>query len=222
MQVRIADLTLVAIDCRAHALTSFAIADTILQIEPANAMVWSDRPEAVPRGVSWIKCPEMSSLREVASVLWWDMPYFVNTTHFLLVQWDGWVLNSNRWCPEFLKYDYVGAPWWFQDELNVGNGGFSLRSVRLSKYLAEHFDEFPLREPEDYILCREYRPLLEQRGFCWAPEPLARRFAFERQEPIEATFGFHGHFNWPKILSDTKLSQRLALANDYVRKKPLF
>lgn len=184
MTLCLPDVTLIAIDCAAHSLTFRAIEDTLRQLEPANAIIWSDRAEAVPSGAKWVRCEPLRSLREVAIVLWWYVPRLVTTTHFLLVQWDGWVLDAGRWSPEFLEYDYVGAPWWFNDGLNVGNGGFSLRSVRLGRYLAANRHVFPiLGEPED-SLCRRYRPALERRGFRWAPDPLAARFAFERTTPL--------------------------------------
>lgn len=60
--------------------------------------------------------------------------------HFLIIQYDGFPINIDKWTNEFLKYDYIGAPWFFF--LNnfkiyphlVGNGGFSLRSFNLIKY----------------------------------------------------------------------------------------
>ena len=62
---------------------------------------------------------------------------YVETQHCLLVQWDGFVTNANAWRPDFLAFDYIGAPWpQFSDGRNVGNGGFSLRSRKLLKACA--------------------------------------------------------------------------------------
>ena len=56
----------------------------------------------------------------------------IHTSHVLLVQWDGYVVNQSAWTDEFLQYDYIGANWGFhRDAYRVGNGGFSLRSKRL-------------------------------------------------------------------------------------------
>lgn len=47
--------------------------------------------------------------------------------HFLTINWDGFIINPQSWTNEFLKYDYIGAPWpWFNHK--VGNGGFCLKS----------------------------------------------------------------------------------------------
>lgn len=44
---------------------------------------------------------------------------YIETPHVLVVQYDGFILNPDAWTDEFLEYDYVGAPWWYEDEWNV-------------------------------------------------------------------------------------------------------
>jgi hypothetical protein len=66
---------------------------------------------------------------------------FTNYTHLLICQLDAYVFKDelNYWCKK--KYDYIGAPWcgsyYYEDELitGVGNGGFSLRSIKGSQSL---------------------------------------------------------------------------------------
>jgi len=69
---------------------------------------------------------------------------YVDTSHALVVQNDGYVVNPEEWSDQFLEYDYIGAPWpmpqddfSFRDPLGniqrVGNGGFSLRSKKILK-----------------------------------------------------------------------------------------
>ena len=72
-----------------------------------------------------------------------DLYRYVQTSHCLVIQADGFVLNPDRWQPKFLEYDYIGAPWPEKLTLHptqqildmkqnqVGNGGFSLRSKKL-------------------------------------------------------------------------------------------
>ncbi len=219
MLLELPEVTLVAVDSAAHALTRRALEDTLQQIRPARTIVWSDRDEAVPVGAGWVRCKPMLSLEAFSGMLWYHVPHFVNTSHFLLVQWDSWVLDAQCWNPQFLQYDYIGAPWWFPEGINVGNGGFSLRSVRLTKFLAAHPREFPVRLPEDAVLCRAYRPFLERLGFRWAPDALAGQFAFECTRPVARTFGFHGPFNWAAVLSTDALAERMALATDWARSR---
>ena len=135
----------------------------------------------------------------------------IATPHCLVVQWDGFVINPTQWDPDFLNYDYIGAPWpQFGDAFGVGNGGFSLRSLALLDACRD--DRFIFRHPEDLAICRVNRPLLEDRyQIRFANREVASRFAYERDAASTSTFGFHGVFNmipeigaerfWQKYLS---------------------
>lgn len=197
----LSDVTLVTIQKDERALTDMAFVDTINQISPA----------AASRHLLFLETYE--------EALWHIVPQFVQTSHALIIQYDGFVLDGGLWNPDWLQYDYVGAPWPWHADRRVGNGGFSLRSSKLMKFLFNHREEFPLKTPEDDILCRIYRPALEISGFRWAPESVAREFSFEREKPHK-TFGFHGLFNFKHVLSSSRLIQRIAAAGTYARSKP--
>jgi hypothetical protein len=103
------------------------------------------------------------------------------------------------WRDEYLEYDYIGAPWWYKDGMNVGNGGFCLRSTRFLRFIRKHRDQFPcITALDDDLYCRKYRPTLQSAGFEWAPEPLAQDFAFECVRPDKNArhFGFHAAYNF--------------------------
>ena len=107
----------------------------------------------------------------------------VATSHVLLVQWDGYVINPAAWDPAFLECDYIGAKWfWHEDGMRVGNGGFSLRSRRLLEALQ---DPAIVRiDAEDTTIGRSFRPLLEREyGIRFGSEALADRFSFEASTP---------------------------------------
>lgn len=221
MTVKLPDVTLVAIDSVAHDLTRIAIEDTLRQIEPSECLIFTDRAEAfaISGSVIHVVLAKLNSYDAVARALWHEVPLHVRTSHFLTVQHDGWVLDGTAWRPEWLDCDYIGARWgWHGDGLEVGNGGFSLRSTAMMRWLALRPDRFPPAHPEDDTLCRRYRGALEREGFAWADAAEARRFSFERSEP-RPTFGYHGLFNWPRILDPVALRRRIELANDYVRGK---
>ena len=218
MTLKLPEVTLVAIDSVAHDLTRMALEDSLKQIEPADVLVWSDKRAAVPKGARWMTS-NCRSLEEVARTLWYAVPSAVRTSHYLLVQWDGWVLDADQWDDRFLLYDYIGAPWPWHETRRVGNGGFSLRSIELGRFLANRPTEFPLQGMEDDMLCRAYRPFLEIFAHEWAPDELAEQFSFERGHP-RPTFGFHGNWNFPAVLEPEALWQRVECANDYVRSKP--
>ncbi len=135
----------------------------------------------------------------------------VSTSHCLVVQWDSWVLDPGAWDPAFLHWDYIGAPLRGIDGARaVGNGGFSLRSRRLLDALAA--PGMAVRHPEDICICHDNRERLEgTHGIRFAPVEVARRFAFERLPPPGPTFGFHGMFNFDRVLTPEALRELIAM-----------
>ncbi|AIT82832.1 hypothetical protein JI59_25690 (plasmid) [Novosphingobium pentaromativorans US6-1] len=124
------------------------------------------------------------------------LPDYVATTHCLVVQWDGHLIDAGRWQAEFLAYDYIGASWpQFDDGHDVGNGGFSLRSRRLMELCRD--PAFVVVHPEDVAIGRTNRAWLEAQGMRFAPRDLADAFAAERSGEPHRTFGFHGVWNMP-------------------------
>ena len=124
---------------------------------------------------------------------------YVETSHCLVTQWDGHVLDARQWRPGFLNYDYIGASWpQFDDGYDVGNGGFSLRSRRLMEACKDL--EFRASHPEDIAIGRINRGWLESRGMRFAPQPFADLFATERVGDLESSFGYHGVFNMPRAI----------------------
>jgi hypothetical protein len=120
----------------------------------------------------------------------------VSTSHLLLFQWDGYVKNWKAWDAAWLSYDYIGATWGHPDGMNVGNGGFSLRTRRLMEIVATD-PSITKFYPEDEKICRFYRKHLEdQYGIRFAPEEAARRFSIEGygqpNRRYTTEFGFHG------------------------------
>lgn len=152
--------------------------------------------EAVFGEIQMLSLPDITDLDKYSHFMLKDLANYVQTEYVLIVQHDGYIVNTEAWTDEFLKYDYIGAPWWYEDGLNVGNGGFSLRSKRLIDACAEFdFDKY---FPEDDVLCRRYRREFEAMGFKWAPEHLAARFSWEgnaKYPRYNGSFGFHGRSN---------------------------
>ncbi len=121
---------------------------------------------------------------------------YIETDFALVIQYDGYVVNPEAWDVDFLNYDYIGAPWWYDSEHNVGNGGFSLRSKKL---LTATMDSaiIPVH-PED-VAINKCRPYLEiKHGIKFAPEQVAARFSWEgngKFPEYKGSFGFHGKSN---------------------------
>lgn len=116
----------------------------------------------------------------------------LKTEHCLIIQHDGYPLNYKAWNPEWLKLDYIGAPWlnqpWGKD-LSVGNGGFSLRSKRLLIRVSD-FD-YDGVEPEDAFICRTHGKELKKEGYKFATIEEAYSFSVE-DSYYKEQFGFHG------------------------------
>lgn len=203
------DVTLVCVFTVCHDLTLLAVDECLKQVNFGDVKLFTNKD----LGREHIKV-EFSDSTKMAEFTNYCVPNYIKTSHILFVQYDSWVLDPKMWQNDFLKYDYVGAPWWYNDNFNVGNSGFNLRSISLMKFLAEYKSEFPIALPEDHTLCRKYQPMLPQ--FKWAPTKLAQQFAFERTRPAidSKHFGFHGTFNWPFVLSYEQLNERMEIAKN--------
>lgn len=208
-------VTLVAVDTACHDLTAMAVKECTDRAEFGEVLIISDKHLDAP-GSQQRFVQSFTDAEQATRAYWYMVPPLLRTDHFMVVHWDSWIVNPKKWSRDFLAYDYIGAPWWYGDDRNVGNGGFSIRSTRLANHMAG--SSLPFAHPEDDALCRKYRPRLEHAGFTWAPVELASRFSFERTAmcPLKDIFGFHGMFNWPHVLSPEAIEERVALAPDYV------
>lgn len=196
-------VTLVAATSVARAATLHAMHTSMQKIDFGAAHFLCDsEPEAFwDYSGKWSRIRPMHSRSDYSQFLLRELGNFVTTSHVLVVQWDGYVLNAGNWDSRFLDYDYIGAPWpQFADAHRVGNGGFSLRSRRLIDALQTFPDTDQVSE--DVAICRLWRAELEEiHGIKFAPEGVARRFSFERMPQRGDEFGFHGVFNLPKIVA---------------------
>lgn len=120
----------------------------------------------------------------------------VTSNFVLVVQSDGYILNPNLWSEDFMKYDYIGAPWpkKLSKVYPVGNGGFSLRSRRFCEQTAQCPLPYAL-EPEDVYCCQRMQATNSFDNVKFAPVEVAATFSVE--EAINHTinesniFGFH-------------------------------
>jgi hypothetical protein len=224
VKLHLPDVTLVALDTVCHDLTALAVKECMDKAQFGAVHVHTNNFAPYQRAeIDGVHFPiePFPTIDDAMTYLWYGVPQRVETSHFLMVQWDSGIVSPAQWSDDFLVCDYVGAPWgWHGDAHEVGNGGFSLRSRRLMQHIAERREKFPLGHPEDDFLCRRYRPDLERAGFRWAAVDVASRFSFERTgfSGSDRHFGYHGIFNWPRVFSLAALQERtlLALANKYL------
>ena len=176
--------------------TLSALRASLDQIDFAECLLFTDPELRItdPR-IQIVRIPRIASACDYSKFMLGELADYVETDHCLIVQWDGFILDARQWKPEFLHYDYVGAPWpKFGTGEDVGNGGFSLRSRRLLETCRD--PEFVRGDAEDVAICRVNRRFLEgKHELRFADRRVAEHFAFERNVPANKTFGFHGIFN---------------------------
>ena len=113
--------------------------------------------------------------------------YFVRTPFLMHCQDDGFILDPSLWEQEFLKYDFIGAPW---ADGTVGNEGFSIQS---QKYLwARGQFVWDGVDGPDWFYCRTMREEMLKLGITFAPTEVADRFSSELRNHDTPTFGYHG------------------------------
>jgi len=215
MKRKLGSVTLLGIDCvdinrliqaAEICLKDFEFADVKLLTS-----LQSDNKYTVP-----IK--PLNSVEEYSEFVITDLDKYVDTPHVLIIQYDGFILNPEAWDDKFLNYDYIGAPWmvanWAVENFDypkamvgkwlVGNGGFSLRTKKLTSLCAElaKTGEFKKYHPEDASICVYNRDLLESRGIKFAPVNLAKQFSYEAEDnehdKWDGQFAFHG-LRWTDI-----------------------
>ncbi len=187
------------IETREHDLARLAVEDCLRHVKFAEVLIFTAKPEIFCDQGRIEIVPDWPDKIGWSRFNWYGAAPYVKTSHALGIQWDSWVVDPEMWRDEFMQYDYVGAPWWYKDGMNVGNGGFCLRSTKLMRYLRKHRDRFPcVTALDDDLLCRKYRPALQDAGFEWAPENVAIDFAVEcvRPKPDSRHFGFHSVTNF--------------------------
>lgn len=149
---------------------------------------------------------------------------YVESDHLLLVQDDGHILNPTLWDDNFLKYDYIGAPWptsnhWLKrfkkydyktykiiknniKNNRIGNGGFSLRSSKFLEYSAT-FDTCEWFAEDIYLSLLNFQKAKDY-GIKFPDFDTALRFSTEsglkgykqRKEKLKYTVDVNKHFGW--------------------------
>jgi hypothetical protein len=226
-------ITLLCVETRDPVLAHFAIQKCTKQARFGKVVLitdlakLSDRPDdqasnpaedqKVTRlqSIEYIQAPPIKTTKDYSDLLLTGLRQYVSGTHVLIIQWDSFILHPELWTNDFLQYDYIGAVWPHHPDTPVGNGGFSLRSVKLLEALES--PAITKHHPEDFCICVDNKALLEKEfGIRFAPAQVAEQFAVERSDWHPA-FGFHGFFNFSRALSDTELEQFLdILPSDYL------
>lgn len=171
------------------------------------------------KGITWgavklvteIHC---ATIDEWNHAIIFDLRRFVDTKFCMLVHPDGFVVNPQSWNPDWLNYDYIGAPWPLPTDdysyrtpdgeiIRVGNS-VSLRSKALLELpyemeLAWH-SYFGNTNEDGFLTCHNRR-LFQHQGARFAPIEVAKWFSREMEIPenqdVGSPFAFHMHDTIP-------------------------
>jgi beta-1,4-mannosyl-glycoprotein beta-1,4-N-acetylglucosaminyltransferase len=190
------EVTLVCIDCVDAERALFALRKSMRHIRYGRVKLLTSIGLAGYDDIEIVPIRELSGMEDYSNFMFRDLNDYIDTAYALIIQWDGFVVNPAAWTDEFLRYDYIGAPWYFRiDDGNmaVGNGGFSLRSKRLLETVQKKL-RITDNHPEDWFICTMYREVLEYHGIKFAPVELAYTFSVEN-EIYKGSFGWHGYLN---------------------------
>jgi hypothetical protein len=206
------------VDTAFHSLSQLAVRHSIEQFQPDEILIFSDQLTGWPDG---------SRVHEIEAIVTKDaynkfiieqLPLYATADFYIVLQYDGFVLNGSLWDDAYLVYDYIGAPWPNYEFHRVGNGGFSLRSRRLIHFVSTYSSLRQAGEAEDMFIGRTIRPLLESRhNINFASEMVALKFSLESPGYPINTFGFHGVFNLP-LAYRGRIEKLIASAPDYLLK----
>lgn len=139
-----------------------------------------------------------------------DLGQYIETDYALLIHPDGFIVNPELWNPDWMKYDFIGAPFplpkdnFSYRDVNgkiqrVGNS-VSLRSKKLldlPKKINMEWKPFHGFYNEDGYISVNMRHIFEENGCVFAPFEVALKFSKEMPLPENkgvATFCFHKHF----------------------------
>jgi hypothetical protein len=181
MKLNLDNVTIICIDGVNPDIGLKALKYSMKDIEFGSAKLISHiRPDNIPDTIEFVEIGKLTH-DSYSPFMLHELYKYVDTDFCLTIHDDGFVINPHLWNNDFLKYDYIGAPWlhtvqYYGEKYRVGNGGFSLRSKKLInlcrqiKLNAGH---------EDSSICIRYRDALESHGCAFAPVEVAMRFSLE-------------------------------------------
>jgi hypothetical protein len=207
--IELPDVTLVAVATKNVEATMEALEYSMKGIKfGAVKLISHYEPDNMPAGILYRQVFRQHSIDDWNKWIIYKLAYHIDTDFALLVHADGFVVNPEMWQDEWMKYDYIGAPWpscpgknnyrdRYGDEYLVGNS-VSLRSRAIL--------QLPLRlnvpwvrqlngtYNEDTFLCVHCRKQFEDHDLKYAPVEVAKYFCHETPLPeLEGItpFAFH-------------------------------
>lgn len=154
--MKIPKVSLIIIDTDVYKLAYRALKESISKFDFDEILIFSDNPEEWP-GQQIILIPKINNFFQYNNFVINELIKYLKNDYFILMQYDGYVIDPSQFSDEFFKYDYIGAPWPWHKTNNIGNGGFSWRSKKLMEAVSSLGYSEENREPEDDFICRTKR-----------------------------------------------------------------
>jgi hypothetical protein len=209
----IKDVTLVAISSIKirETLNALIYSNRYLNFERVLFLTDADRTSLykAPNYIEFVKINKLESKDEYSKFMLYELKNYIETSHLLTVQYDGFVLHPEKWDFNWLNYDFIGAPWppfYVNREdptkvVRTGNGGFSLRSNKFinlyTKLNLPLITDGLVGIAEDHQQCCMYHETYVNNGIKFAPVEVAKFFSHENHTLTSETtkdimpFGFH-------------------------------
>lgn len=211
-------LTMICADCSNPGLAIAAIRKSLQQIKPGRTILFTDKKYNFPDFETIVIKP-LKSKKDYSHFIVKELYKYIETSHILIIQGDGYVLDHKQWDDDYLYFDVIGAPWPYDHDRRIGNGGASIRSLKLQQILGTD-NLIDVVHPEDQSISIVYKFYLEEKyGIKFAPEELATKFSYELIEPTQKTFAFHG-WHWPPF-QETIVIHREASLGDVIQTEPI-
>lgn len=157
-----------------------------------------------------IQLLQLEQIKDIESwnkAIIYDLPQYIKTDYCILIHADGYIINPQEWKDEWLKYDFIGAPfplptddYSYRDKKGeiqrVGNS-VSLRSKKLLQVpIKRNLEWKPFHgyTNEDGFISVNYRHIYEEEGCKFASLKVAVHFSKEHDIPENKnikTFAFH-------------------------------
>lgn len=202
------EITLVAVATTEVEATVKAIEYSTRQLKFARVLLLSHYNPNMPfRDYEFIKIDPFKNVGDWGKFVIFELYKHINTKRVILIHADGFIVNPECWNSEFLKYDYIGAPWpvprdnfsyrdYYGNIIRVGNS-VSLRSYKILEMPAKLGLSWSAEHGffhEDGFLCVAQRHILQEHGIKYAPLSVACYFSHEHSLPETRgikPFAFH-------------------------------
>jgi len=126
MKLQLPTVTLLMVDC-VNPLKAMKVVDHCKSMVDFGAVKFLTSCDVEHENL--VKINPLTTLVQYSIFMLSHAHKYIDTSHVLTVQCDGWILNPQSFDMDWLKLDFIGGLFMQQDK--VGSGGFSLRSKKI-------------------------------------------------------------------------------------------